>query len=163
VERLSNWQEGEPSPKKKGDWPPFQAVWWGSFSSLCECAVHLEMTDMMKRLDSVFEKRPDGNTGYSVSNGYCDLTRTAWLKGSKEQTWSYVEKAVECDATYGFPYYLRAWLGEQLGLGKPLEDLVLAIQNQGELKEQILKDELFMTKPDLLENLKISLDSPHET
>ncbi len=154
VDKLTNWQEDDPNPKKKREWPPFQAAWWGGFSSLCECAVQQEIPDTMKKIYSVFEKRPDGNAGYAVSNGYCDLTRTAWLKGSKEQAWSYVEKAVESDPTYGFPYYLRAWLGEQLGLGRPFDDLVSAIRNQDNLKEPIFKDEFFKTKTGLLENLK---------
>jgi hypothetical protein len=155
-EKLTTWSEKD-HYLTKGDWPPFQMNWWMTFKEMCDCALELDKVDILEKVWFLFEKKPGDKTGWSVSDGLTRMVRVAWMKEEGEKAWEWANQAVCEDDTYGYSYFLRAWIGEQLGLGQPLADLVSAIKYQPELEKDIFSDDYFLQKPNLLENLKVEL------
>ena len=155
--KLSNWREKESDYKKYGSWPPFESCWWMTFESMCNCGLKLKNPEILEKIWTVFEKRPNGSIGYYVADGLCHMTRVAWSQGEREKAWHWINQSVQSDESYGYSYFLRAWVGAELGLGEPLSDLIIAVRNQPELEEVIYKDETLLREPNLLENLKAEL------
>lgn len=155
-DRLTTWAKDESELRSKGNWPPFQNVWWMTFSSICDCALKMDDPQTLEKLEKIIDKRPEKN-GYMASDCFCAMARVAWTKGDREKSWDWINEAVSNDGTYGYSHYLRAWEGFQLGKGQPVSDLVLAIKNQPELQKEIFEDELFIKDTALLESLNKEL------
>jgi len=157
-DRLSTWNEKE-SDSSKGSWPPFQMCWWMTFALICDCALEMNDPDILERIGFVFSKRPDGNTGYEIASNLSSMSRVAWIKGDREKAWDWINRAVQSDETFGYSYFLRAWIGEKLEMGQPLADLIAAVKNQPDLEKAVFQDESFLQKPKLLEVLKAELSN----
>jgi hypothetical protein len=154
VGRLSEWKIKE-SDGVFG--PVFYTSWWSVFGKTCFCALRIKREDAFSTLAVIVENGPEPKTGFGVSDAYYGLANLACEKNDFETAWQYVEIAIRSDESYGYPYYLRAWLSEKLNKGHRLSDLMLAIQSQPDMKDVIFQDEVFKQSPGLLENLNIKL------
>jgi hypothetical protein len=153
VDRLSEWDT-----KCDGIFGPVNYTsWWSVFGKACFCALRIKREGTFSTLALIVEKGPEPKIGFGVSDAYYGLANLACEKNDFETAWQYVEKAIDFDASYGYPHYLRAWLSEKLNRGHQLNDLILAIQSQPDMKDVIFQDEVFKQSPGLLENLNIKL------
>lgn len=149
--RLSDWKTRKPVGAFG---PAFYTSWWSVFRGTCQCALKLRGDKSLKALSVAIKTGPEPQAGHEVSFSYCDLARLFWLKDELEGAWQLVQKAIECDETQGYAYYLRAWFGVRLKKGPILSDLITAVQHEPELKKAIFEDEMFKVPPELLETLK---------
>ncbi len=151
---LLNWEY----PRIEAFGPAFYMNWWPFFRQTCYCAIELSNKESLKALEEIVKKGPEPKRGYEVSASYCDIVRLACIRSDFDVAWYWVEKAVACDDSHGYPFYLRAWLGAKLQKGQVLSDLIAAIQHQPELKEPIYREEMFKDFPILLKTLKAEVD-----
>jgi len=150
LERLSDLK---PPKSNSTSGPVYYTTWWSVFQKTCECALELDRDETFSVLSKIIENGPDPKMGFAVSDSYCRLARLACKKNEPKAAWKLVENAIRCDDSYGYAYFLRAWLGQKLHKGKVLDDLISAIKNQPELKDHILQDQTFKKSIHLLKKL----------
>ncbi len=143
-------------------------MWCFVFEQTCTCASEINEEGVLEKMETIYEQYSgpkDGNSNnfeqVPVGRALSGLASLAWRKKSPEAGWEWINKAVESEKTYGYSYYLRAWMGEIMGVGQPVNDLILAIGCQPELEEMAFEDETFLKNENLLTELKERLEKPN--
>ncbi len=152
-EILSSWNNG----KNKPDWPPFVGGWYLTFKSLCGSGLKISRTDVLEKIESLFIGRPSGTDGYMAADMLREMAGLSWLKGDAEKAWLWADQSARTDESYGWSFYLRAWIGKRMGVGQPVTDLISAVLNEPELESEILNDDYFRSEEGFLEGFKEEL------
>lgn len=146
-------------------------MWCYIFNLTCDCAAEINEGGNVEILESLYEQNFGILKDISTSNVFYEklpfgkalggLARLSWCKKSPEAGWEWVNKAIESEKTNGYSYYLRAWMGEKMGIGQPIDDLILAINNEPGIEKMIFEDKVFLNNEALLSELKERLERPN--
>ncbi len=143
-------------------------MWCFVFEQTCDCAAEINKIGTVEKMENIYEQYPGPKNGNSTSfdkvpigRALVGLARLEWRRKSPEAGWDRINEAIQSENTYGYSYYLRAWMGEIMGMGQPIEDLILAIGHDPDLEEMIFKDETFIKNENLLTELKERLEKPN--
>lgn len=138
-------------------WFPFSSLKEASYKSIW---ILLSRTVEYANLDpqledeiafnDFIEKLGIETIGNEASTTFAGMARLTWVLRKPEDSWDWVERAVQADKDNFDAHYLEGWIGALLEKGNPVESFFRAITLDPELLRSLRKDETMLNFPDFI-------------